>query len=104
MFLAGRRISLSWIVLGQIRTPTLLQSLPGPGWESRRSSIIGSDVWLLAIIVPQSLFSAGPSIDRARMGALRPRMNFLTWLSLGLATRIRASVRLGRKAKDWRSS
>ena len=81
-----------------------LQSLPGPVSGSRRSLTIGSDGWLLNIIVLRSSFLAGPSIDRAAVGTLRPRMNFLTRLSLGLEIQIHGSERHGRRAKDWRSS
>ena len=35
--------------------------------------------------------------------ALRPQMNFLTRLSLGLVIQIHGSERRGRRAKDWRS-
>ena len=81
-----------------------LQSLPGPGSGSPRSSTIGSDGWLLNIIVLRSSFLAGPSTDRAPVEALRPQMNFLTLLSLGLEIQIHGSERRGRRAKDWRSS
>src|SRR5271166_3197480 len=104
MFLADRRISLLWIVHGQTRMSTSLQSLLGPGSGSRRSLTIGSDGWLLTIIVLQSLFLVGPSIDRAAAGRLRPQMNFLMRLSLGLEIQIHGSERRGRRARDWRSS
>src|SRR5580704_2371909 len=81
-----------------------LQSLPGLGSESRRSLTIGSDGWLLTIIVLQSLFLVGPSTDRAPVGTLRPQMNFLMLLSLGLAIQIHGSERRGRKARDSPSS
>src|SRR5258708_12172375 len=79
---------------------TSLQSLPGLGSESPRSLTIGSDGWLLTIIVLQSLFLVGPSTDRAPVGTLRPQMNFLMRLSLGLAIQIHDWERRGRKAKD----
>src|SRR5271165_1790097 len=82
----------------------LLQSLPGLVSGSPRSLTIGSDGWLLTIIVLRSLFLAGPSTDRAAVGRLRPRMNFLTPLSLGLVIPIPASERRGRGARDSRSS
>src|SRR6202022_2807882 len=104
MFLVERRTSLFWIVHGQTRTSTSLQSLPGPVSGSPRSSTIGSDGWLLNVIVPRSLFSAGPSTDRAAVGTLRPQMNFLMRLSLGLEIQIHGSERHGRRAKDWRSA
>src|SRR5271157_3895587 len=104
MFLAERRISLSSIVHGQRRMSTSLQSLLGLGSESPRSSIIGSEGWLLTIIVLQSSFLVGPSTDRAPVLTLRLRMNFLTPLSVGLEIQIHGSERRGRKAKDWRSS
>ena len=59
-----------------------LQSLPGLGSESQRSSTIGSDGWLLNIIVLRNSFLAGPSTDRAPVEVLRQQMNFLTRLSL----------------------
>ena len=76
-----------------------LQSLPGPVSESRRSSTIGSDGWLLNTIVLQSLFLAGPSTDRAPVGALRPPMNFLMQLSLGLEIQIHGSERRWEKGE-----
>src|SRR5260370_27713485 len=104
MFLVERRISLSWIMHGQTRMSTSLQLLHGPVSGSPRSLTIGSDGWLLTNIVLRSLFLVGPSTDRAAVGRLRPQMNFLTRLSLGLEIRIRDSERPGRRAKDWRSS
>src|SRR4029077_19228926 len=104
MLLGERRISLFWIVHGQTRMSTSLQSLLGLGSESQRSLTIGSDGWLQSIIVLQSLFLVGPSTDRAPVGTLRPQMNFLMLLSLGLEIQIHGSVPPGRKAKDWRSS
>ncbi len=41
--------------------------------------------------------------DREAVGALRPQMNFLTLLSLGLVIQIHGSERRGRRAKDWRN-
>jgi hypothetical protein len=41
MFSVARRILLFWIVLGQTKTSTSLQSLPGLGSESPHSSTIG---------------------------------------------------------------
>src|SRR6266404_2966829 len=104
MFLVERRISLFWIVHGQTRMSTSLQSLPGLGSESRRSSTIGSDGWLLNIIVLRSSFLVGPSTDRALQGALCQQMNSLTLLSTGLEIQIHGLERRGRRAKDWRSS
>src|SRR6202022_4671291 len=104
MFLVERRISLFWSVHGQIRMSTSLQSLLGLGPESRRSSTIGSDGWLLNIIVLRSSFLGGPFTDRAAVGALRQQMNFLTSLSRGLEIQIHGSEPRGRRAKDWRSS
>src|SRR5262245_10322644 len=98
------RILLFWIVLGQTRTSTSLQSLPGPGSESPRSSTIGCDGWLLSIIVLRSWFLAGLFTDRAPVGALRPQMNFLTPLLLGLEIRIRGLGPSGRRARDLPSS
>jgi hypothetical protein len=66
--------------------------------------IIGSVGWLLNIIVLRNSFLAGPSTGRAAVGALRPQMNFLTPLSLGLEIQIHGSEPRGRRAKDWRSS
>src|SRR6516162_3586210 len=103
MFLAERRILLSWIVHGQLRMSTSLQSLLGPGSESPRWLTIGSDGWLPNTIVLQSLFSAGPFTGRVAGGILRLQMNFLMPLSPGLAIQIHRSVRCGKRAKDWRS-
>src|SRR6516164_781389 len=89
---------------GQAKTSTSLQSLPGPVSGSLHSSTIGCDGWLLKAIVQRSSFLAGPSTDRAPVGALRPQMNFLMGLSLGLEIQIHGLERGGRKAKDWRSS
>src|SRR6202790_2535529 len=80
------------------------QLLHGPASGSPPSSTIGSDGWVRTIIVLQSLFLVGPSTDRAAVGRLRPQMNFLMRLSLGLEIQIHGSERRGRKAKDWRSS
>src|SRR6476646_4893592 len=100
MFLVERRISLFWIVHGQTRMSTSLQLLHGLGSESPRSLTIGSDGWLLTIIVLQSLFLVGPFTDRAAVGRFRPQMNFLTRVSLGLEIQIHGSDRRGRKARD----
>src|SRR5271165_949119 len=103
MFLVERRISLFWIVHGQTRMSTSLQSLPGLGSGSPRSLTIGSDGWPQNIIVLQSWFLAGPSTDRAPVAALRLQMNFLMPLFTGLATQIHGLEQHGRRAKDWRS-
>src|SRR5271165_7016534 len=81
-----------------------LRSLPGLVSVSPPSSIIGSDELLLNIIALRNSFLAGHSTDRAADGALRPQMNFLTLLLLGLKIQIHGSERRGRRAKDWRSS
>src|SRR5580704_18769438 len=104
MFLVERRISLFWTMPGQTRMSTSLRLLHGPVSGSPRSLTIGSDGWLLNIIVLRNSFLAGPSTDRAPMEALRPQMNFLTRLSLGLEIQIQGSERRGRRAKDWQSS
>src|ERR1700738_4090489 len=104
MFLVERRTSLFWIVHGQTRMSTSLQLLHGPVSGSPRSSTIGSDGWLLNIIVLRSLFLAGPSTDRAAAGRLRPQMNFLMRLLLGLEIQIHGLERRGIKANDWRRS
>src|SRR6516225_6234721 len=104
MFLAERRISLFWIVPGQTRMSTSLQSLPGRVLESPRSSTIGSDGWRLSSIAPPNSYLAGRSTDRAPVAALRPEMNFLMPLSVGLEIQIHGSVRLGRRARDSRNS
>src|ERR1700729_3784830 len=91
MFLAGKRILVSWI-------------MHGLGSGSRRSLIIGSDGWLLTNIVARSSFSAGPSIGRVLVGTLHPQMNFLMRLSLGLEIRILGWERPGKRAQDSRSS
>src|SRR3979411_2935887 len=80
------------------------RSLHGPALGSPLSLTIGSAGWLLTIIVQRSLFLVGPSIDRAAAERLRPQMNFLTRLSLGLEIQTHGSERRGRRAKDWRSS
>src|SRR5262249_54575229 len=97
------RTSRFWIAPGQTRMSTSLQSLPGRGWESPRSLTIGSDGWLLKIIVLRSLFLAGLSTDRAPPGRLRQRMNSLTRLSTGLEIQIHGLERRGRRARDSRS-
>ena len=56
--------------------------------------------WLPNIIVLRSWSSAGPFTVRAPVEALRPQMNFLTRLSLGLVIQIHGLERRGRKAKD----
>src|SRR6516164_685179 len=104
MFSVETKISFFWTVHGQARISTSLPSLPGPALESPRSSTIGSDEWLLNIIVLLSLFLVGPSTGRVLVGVLRPQMNFLMRLLLGLETQIRVSEPPGRRAKDWRSS
>ena len=76
-----------------------LQSLPGPESENPRSSTIGSDGWPLNIIALRSSFLAGPSTDRAPVGTLRPQMNFLTRLSLGLEIQIHGSERAWEKGE-----
>src|SRR3982074_3818815 len=80
------------------------RSLHGPVSGSPRSLTIGSEGWLLTIIVLQSLFLVGPSTDKAAVGRLRPQTNFLMLLSPGLEIQIHGSERLGRRANDWRSS
>src|SRR5271157_1374451 len=80
------------------------RSLHGLVSGSPRSSTIGLGGWLLNIIVLRSAFLAGPFTDRAAVGRLRPRMNFLMRLSLGLEIQIHGSELRGRRAKDWRSS
>src|ERR1700747_3733565 len=100
MFLVEKRISLSWIVHGPTRMSTSSQSLPGLVSGSPRSLTIGSDGWRLNTIVPRSSFLAGHSIDRARAEALRPQMNSLTPLSLGLEIQIHGSERRGRRARE----
>src|ERR1700730_11299355 len=79
------------------------RSLHGPVSGNRRSLTIGSDGWLVTIIVLPSLFMVGPFTDRAAAGRLRPLMNFLMRLSLGLEIQIHGSVPPGRRAKDWQN-
>src|SRR5215831_6841874 len=104
MFLVERRMSLFWIMRGQRRKSTSLQSLPGLGLESPHSSTIGFEGWLLNTIAPRSLSLAGPFTDRAVAEVLPQQMNFSMPLSLGLATQIRGLDQPGRRAKDWLSS
>src|SRR6266481_4104964 len=78
--------------------------LHGPVSGNRHSLTIGSDGWLVTIIVLPSLFMVGPSTDRAAVGRLRPQMNSWTLLSLGLEIQIHGSELRGRRAKDWQSS
>src|SRR5271165_1118418 len=81
-----------------------LRSLHGLVSGSPRWLTIGSDGWLLTIIVLQSLFLVGPSTDRAALGTLHLQMNFLMRLSTGLEIQIHGSVRRGRRARDSQSS
>src|SRR6266478_3389761 len=81
-----------------------LQSLPGLVLGSPRLSIIGSDGSLLNIIILRNSFSLGPSTGKALAETLRPRMNFLMPLSLGLEIQTHGSERRGRRAKDWQGS
>src|SRR5258706_2454668 len=81
-----------------------LPSLRGPVSGTLRSSTIGLGRWLLNIIVPRSLYLAGPSTGRVPVEVLRPQMNFLTRHLRGLEIQIHGSERRGRRAKDWRSS
>ena len=59
------------------------RSLHGPVSGSPLSLTIGSDGWLLTIIVLQSLFLVGPSTDRAAVGSTSSADEFLdatlTW-------------------------
>src|SRR6516225_6966965 len=104
MFSVERRISLFWIVRGQRRKSTSLQSLPGLVSESPHSSTIGFEGWQLNTIVLRNSYSAGLSTDRAPAAALRLPMNFLLPLSTGLAIQIHGSEQPGRRARDSRSS
>src|ERR1700693_1928893 len=81
-----------------------LRLLPGPESENLAWLISGSGEWPLTTIVLRSSCLAGLSIGRAPVEALRPQMNFLMRLSLGLETQIHGSELRGRRAKDWRSS
>ena len=76
------------------------RSLHGPVSGSPRWLTIGSDGWLLKDIVPRSSFLSGLSIGRVPVEALRPEMNFLTPLSVGLEIQIPGSEPRGRRAKD----
>src|ERR1700745_632940 len=104
MFSGERRKSLSWTMPGQIRTSTSLPSSPGLVSESRRSLTSGSDGWLQTTIVLHSFFLVCPFTDRGPVVALRPRMNFLMRLLVGLVTQIHGSERHGRRERDSRSS
>src|SRR5271165_4367725 len=104
MFLVVKRTSVSWTMHGQTSRSMLLQLLPGAESENPRWSTIGFGEWLLNSIVLRNSYLAGLSTDKAPLGRLRQRMNFLMPLSLGLATEIRGSERRGRRAKDLPSS
>src|SRR3984893_13045358 len=80
------------------------RSSHGPVSGSPLSLTIGSDGWLVIIIVLPSLSLVGPSTDRAAVGRLRPQMNFLMRLSTGLQIQIHGSERPGRRARDLRNS
>ena len=80
-----------------------LQLLPGPVSGSPRWSTIGLERWLPNIIILRSWFLAGLSTGKAVAVRLRPQMNFLTLLSLGLEIQIHGSERRGRRARDWRT-
>src|SRR3984957_4316699 len=103
MFLVGRRISLSWMMHGQTWVYMSLPSFPGQVSVNRRSLTIGSGKWPLNTIVPRSSFLAGPFTVRGQGEVLRPRMNFLTLLLLGLAIQTHGLVLHGRRAKDSRN-
>jgi hypothetical protein len=77
MFLGEKRTSRFWIVHGQSRMSTSVQSLPGLGSESRRSSIIGSGGWLLNIIVLLISFLAGPFYRQGSSGGTSSADEFL---------------------------
>ena len=70
---------------------------------SPRSSTIGSDEWLLTIIVLRSSFLGGPSTDRAAVGTLRLQVNSLTLLSTGLAIRTHGSEQRGERRKTGKA-
>src|SRR6516164_5958645 len=99
MFLAERRISLSWTAPGQTRISTWLRSLPGAESESLRSLAIGSDEWLQNSIVLRSWFLAGPFTDKVPAATHLQQKSFLTPPSLGLATRIHVLEQHGKRAK-----
>src|SRR6478736_7140629 len=82
----------------------LFRSLHGPVWGNQRSLTTGSGAWPLTIIVLRSSCLAGLSIGRAPVEALRPPMNFLMRLLVGLGIQIHESERRGRKARDLQSS
>src|SRR5271166_2499695 len=104
MFLVERRTSLFWIVHGETRMSTSLQSLLGLGLENRRSLTIGSAGWPLTITVLRNSSLAGLFTDRAPAEARRPQRNLLMQLFAGLAIRIHDLGRPGKRAKDWRNS
>jgi TIR domain-containing protein len=100
----GREEDIAFLMHGQTSISMSLQSLPGPGSGSPRSSTIGSDRWLLNIIEVRRLCLVGHSTGRAQVEVLHPLMNFLTRLWLGLTIQIRGLERLGRRVNDWQSS
>src|ERR1700693_153200 len=89
---------------GQFSMSTSLPSLPGLESGSPRWSTIGSGVWELKTIVPQSSFLAGLSTGKAPVGMLPRPMNFWTRPWYGLAMLTRDWVRHGKRAREWRSS
>src|SRR5262249_18045758 len=103
-FSVESRISLSWIVHGQIRMSTSSRSLLGPVSGSRRLSTIGFDGWLLNTIAPRNSSSAGPFTGRAVVEVLRPHTNSWTLPSVGLAIQIHGSKRRGKRERGSRSS
>src|ERR1700736_730827 len=92
------------MIHGQSSRPMSLRSLPGLVLGSLHSSIIGSDLWLLNIIVLRNSFLAGPSTDRAPAGARLPQTNFSTLPSVGLEIPIHELERRGRRGRDSQSS
>ena len=98
-FLVERTTSLSWTLLGRSRRSMSLPSWPGRASGSPRSLTIGSDEWLLNIIVLRNSFLAGPFTDRAAVGALRPQTNFLTSPHVVWRSRSTARNRVGEGRK-----
>ena len=102
--MVGRKISLSWMTHGQIPHVNVVTIVAWAGVG--KSTLVNHWLrrWLPNTIVLQSSFLAGLSTDRVPVGTLRPPMNFLMRLFVGLEIQIHGLEQLGKRVKDWRSS